>query len=109
MTFLVTSCHWHICHLILNGTVNDTIHFLGKDNQNEVQHGFFDNLIHWYCHQHNMMPITSSVTPVDSLGQDGKIEVQHHFCGHVTPLVLTLASHDADGTVNGTILFLRSR
>ena len=29
--------------------------------------------------------------------------------GYVPPLTLAWASHDADGIVNGTILFLRSR
>ena len=52
-----------------NGVVNGTIHFLGQDNQNEVQ---------------------------------------HHFYGHLMPLMLTSALHDADNIFNHTIALYRS-
>ena len=47
--------------------------------------------------------------PLNSLHQDDQIHVQHDFFHHVTPLALAWASHDANGIVNGTILFLSLR
>ena len=44
-----------------------------------------------------------------STGQDDRNEVQHDFSGHVMPLALELASHNAVSILNVTITFLRSR
>ena len=46
------------------------------------------------------------MAPLHSLDQDIQNEVQHGIFGQVTPLAPALASHDADGIVNGTITFL---
>ena len=43
------------------------------------------------------------------LGQEIEIEVQYHFSGHMMPLVLASASYNADGIVNETTAFIRSR
>ena len=43
------------------------------------------------------------------LCQDDQNEVQHDFFGHVTLLAPASASHDADGIVNSTITFVKSR
>ena len=45
MTFAVMQCHWHKCHLKPNGIINGNIHFLGQDNQNEVQNGFLGHVM----------------------------------------------------------------
>ena len=47
--------------------------------------------------------------PLQLLGQDDRNEVQHEISGHVIPLALMLASHDAISTVKGTTTFLTSR
>ena len=43
------------------------------------------------------------------LGSRYQNEVQHDIFRHVTPLVLALASSDADDVINGIIAFLRSK
>ena len=58
----------------------------------------------WSCHDTG-----SSMAPLYLLGQDKQNEVQHDFSGHVMLLVLTLASSDVVGIVNGTIAFVISR
>ena len=52
--------------------------------------------------------MASSITAIHSLGQDRQNEVQHDLVGHVQPLLLTLASHDANAIVNDTTAFLKS-
>ena len=56
-----------------------------------------------------MMPMALSMVPFHFLGQDEQNEVQHNIFGHVMPLLLASASHDADGIINSTIVFFRSR
>ena len=51
------------------------------------------------------MPMAS----LHTFGQDDRNEVQHDFSGHVMPLALVLASHDAVSIPNVAITFLRSR
>ena len=53
-----------------------------------------------------MLPIASSEIPLQSLGHVDQNEVQHDFFGHVTTLVLPLASHHANGVISGTLHFL---
>ena len=42
-------CQWHKSHMMpngtVNGTVNGTIHFIGQDNQNEVQYDFLSHMM----------------------------------------------------------------
>ena len=52
-----------------NGIVNGIIHFLGQDNQHEVQHDFFGHV----------MLITSLATPLHSLDQDDQSDMQCDF------------------------------
>ena len=52
------------------------------------------------------MSMAPSMVPLHFLGQDDQNEVQHDIIGHLMPLVL--ASHDADGIINGTIALLKS-
>ena len=56
-----------------------------------------------------MMQAASSMAPLHSLGQDDQNEVQHDFLCHVMPWVPVSASHDADGSINGTTAFPTSR
>ena len=62
---------------------------------------------HW--NQHHVMPMASSIVPLHFLNQENQNEVQHDFSGHVMHSVLTLASCDAVGIVNGKTAFLCSR
>ena len=55
MTFWVMQYHLHKCHLMPNGTINGTFHFLGQDSQNEVQHDFLGH----------MMPLVLASTSCD--------------------------------------------
>ena len=55
------------------------------------------------------MPTAPSMAPLHYLAQDTWNEVQHDIFSHVKPLVSALASHDADGIINGTTAFLRIR
>ena len=57
-----------------NGIVNGTIHFLDQCNQHEVQHDFFGQVVPLVLEQHEMMLITSSVTPLHFFGQDAQNE-----------------------------------
>ena len=50
-----------------------------------------------------------SAAPLHSLCPDNQSEVQYDVSGHVMPLELLLASHDAVSIPNVTITFLRSR
>ena len=56
-----------------------------------------------------MMPTASSMAPLHSVGPENQNEVQHDSFDHAMPLAQTLASHDINGSVNGTTAFLRSR
>ena len=47
------------------------------------------------------------IGPLHSSGQDDQNEVQYDVFGNVTPLAS--ASHDADGIVNSTNIFLVSK
>ena len=72
---------------------------------------------HWYwCHYH-LITTASSITPLHSLGQDNWNDMLHdflvmwchwHWC-HMMPLALASAQCDADGIINGTTGYLRSR
>ena len=82
------------------------MHSLGYNNQHELRHDFFQSFdttgvgieIMW-CQQHPPM------APL----QDNQNEVQQDLLGNVIPSAMALASHDADGIINGSIAFLRSR
>ena len=72
----------------------------------------------WHCPQHQMMPMTSSMTPLHSLYQENVIEAYHdflimwhHFHQQWCHMVLkpALVSYDASDIINGIIAFLRSR
>ena len=84
------------------------LHSLGQDNQNDGQHNSWSCETTGVC-QHYVIQMISSTLPLHSLGQDDQIEVQHDFFGHVTPLAPVSVSHDADGIVNDTTAFFRSR
>ena len=58
-----------------------------------------------------MMQTVTSITPLHYLGQDDQTEVQNDFSSLVTPLVMVLASYDADDIVlsNGTNAHFTSR
>ena len=49
------------------------------------------------------------MAPLNFLGQDNQNEMQHDFFGHMMLLALALMSHGADGVINGSVAFLRSR
>ena len=63
---------------------------------------------HWHWPLHHMIPITSSVKSLHSLGQENWNAGQHDILGHVMPLALALVSCDTDHSINGIIAFLRS-
>ena len=52
------------------------------------------------------MLMALSKEPLHSLHKDNQNEVQHDLFGHTTQFAPALASHDADGIVNGTTTFL---
>ena len=52
--------------------------------------------------------VANPLAQLHLLARDDQTEVQHDFYGHVMPLEQVLASHDANGIVNGTIVILRS-
>ena len=82
------------------------LHSLSKDNQNEVQHHFLLMCYPWQWHQCHVMQMVFSMAPLHSLHHNACNEVQYDFFGDVIPLVLVLASYDADGIINGTIAWL---
>ena len=47
--------------------------------------------------------------PFNLLGHDNENEVQHDFFHHVMLMALAFLSHDVNGIVNNTTVFLRSR
>ena len=49
------------------------------------------------------------MTQLHFSGQDNQNEVVHNAFNHMMPLVLALASHDADNIINDTTAFLGSR
>ena len=55
------------------------------------------------------MPVVLSMVPLHSLVQYDQNVMQLDIFGYVMPLALVLASTDADGIVNGTIIFVMSR
>ena len=62
-----------------------------------------------YWLQHHKLPAKASMAPLLFLGQDNWNKVQCDFLGDMMPLVPVLASHDADGIINETTMFPRSR
>ena len=75
------------------------LHSLGHNDQNEVKHDFFSYVM-----------ITASwMASLCSLCEGNQNKVWHDSFGHVMPLAPVWASHDLDGIVNGSILFVRSR
>ena len=67
---------------------------------------FFIISHHWQACWYHVIPMAPPVASLNSLAQDDRNEVQHDFFGHMTPLALMPALHDADSIVNGTIPFL---
>ena len=55
------------------------------------------------------MLITLCDIPYHFLGQNDPNEVQHEYFRQVTTLIQALSSCDANGVINDTIIFLRSR
>ena len=109
MTLLVMRCHWHWHqhHMKPMAKSVATLHSLGQDNQNKVQHDFSVMWHHWHKHWHHMILITLSIEPLHSLCQANLREVQHDF-GHVMLLTLVLPPHVADDIINDTIVSPRS-
>ena len=82
------------------------LHLLGQDVWSNVQHKFVGYVMllklesvshdtmrytmmflvvmwcHWHQHQHHVMPVASSVTPLHLFGQDNQNEVLHNFCSY---------------------------
>ena len=69
MPFLIMWCHWcwHQCPLI---PMVSSLHSLGQDDWNEVQHGIFQQWHHWNSCCCNVMPTVMPLPPLHSLGQD---------------------------------------
>ena len=51
----------------------------------------------------------SSVAPFHLVGQDAEKKMHHDFFGHVMPLVPISESCDANGIINSTTAFVKSR
>ena len=56
---------------------------------------------------HHMMPTVLSMAPLYLLGQDAWNEMQYYFFGHVIPLAVVSASHDADNIMDVNIVFIK--
>ena len=102
MTFWVMWQLWnqHQQQVIPTASSMAPFHFLGQDNQNEVQHDLLDMLYHWYWH--HMMLTVSSMAPLYSFDEDNQNKVQHDFCS-------CYAIGSGIGIINATTAFLRSR
>ena len=104
MTFLVMWYHgtrcWH--HMMLMASLMAPLHCLGPNIINMQ----YDFLVMWYqWHQCLLMPMALSMVPLHYIGQNDQSQVLHDIFGQVMPL----ASNHANGIMNDTIAFLRSR
>ena len=100
----VTSLSWS-CNAV-GTSVSITWHWWYQDDSNKVQHDFF---VMWFQCWHHLTLMASSISQLYLFVQDDQNKVQHHFFSHLTLLALALASCDANGIVNSTIIFIRSR
>ena len=85
------------------------LHSLGYNDENVVKHDFFSHLMLWLL---AMLSYDASCIIYSTCYFTMWInwnKVRHDSFGHVTLLAPVPASHDTDGTVKGTILFVRSR
>ena len=121
------NCHWYLHHMImplvlgLHDAIWISTSVTGCQWHHKWHHCFpwvktiemicnMSLLIMWHHWlQHHIMPTASSMASFHFLCQDNWNHMQYDFLGHVMPLLLVSASHNADGIINETIEFPRPR
>ena len=109
MTFLLIWHHWHWYHKMPIAPSMAPLHSWGQNKRMRCNMSFLVMWCHWHWYQCHMMWMVLSIAPLHSLGQDDWNEVEPDTLSHVMSLALASVSHNANGVINGTIAFLRSK
>ena len=112
----ITWYHWHwCCHVILlhwcqhhvmwTALSMAPLHYLGQENQNEVQHDSFGHVHYWHHFWHYFDSVVSCTTTF-LWSRQSKWGATWLFA-HLIPLALTSVLYNANSIINNTIRFLK--
>ena len=93
---------------ILMASPTAQLHLLVHDDQMRCDMTFSVIWHCWHWHQHHVMLMALSISPLYSLGQGNWNNVQYNSFGHVMPLMPLSVSHDVNSVINGTIPIVMS-